>query len=188
MMRDDCAGGRRFSTHRHPWGADLLSTTAAYISGKAGGCYYDASVFFQQLANAPDTLPFRERVLDIRPQSPDLTGCRLRLFPALFGEAVAGFSGPVLSLISFFGLLHVGSLIDKGVAEGFPNSRQQKKTKNNRKRQLAAIPHHLQQSITFSVQTPVGTRPLRRREAAKIPVVEHKGVPGVSTFFGFQVS
>jgi hypothetical protein len=68
--------------------------------------YCDAGVFLQQLTNGADTLSFRERVFDVRPQSPDLTGCRLRLSPALFGEAVAGFSGPVLSLISFFGLLH----------------------------------------------------------------------------------
>ena len=156
MMRDVCADSRRSRTLRHLCGADLLSATAANVGGKARGRHYDAGVFLQQLTNGADSLSFRERVLDIRPQSPDLTGCRLRLFPALFGEAVAGFSGPVLSLISFFGLLHVGSLIDKGVAEGFPNSRQQKKTKNNWKRQLAANPHHLQQPITFSVQTAVG--------------------------------
>ena len=133
MMRDVCAGGRRFSTHGHPWGADLLSTTAAYISGKASGCYYDSGVFFQQLTNAADTLSFRERVLDIRPQSPDLTGGPSPAFSRVVwrGKAVAGFQRPSSESEFVLWIAPRGALsvLTRGWQKDFRTDRQQKKTK-----------------------------------------------------------
>jgi len=58
--------------------------------------------------NRGDTLSLRERSFGCQAKR-SIPGHPLSpAFPALFGEAVAGFNRPVLGLIRFFGLVHGG--------------------------------------------------------------------------------
>jgi hypothetical protein len=108
----------------------FLTKTGSIQSRLAISSSHTGSMVFRLAPTPP--LPWTNtgvRAIAARPESPDLARNHLCIFLVLSREAATSFSRPSQRQVMIFGLAHLLSLYQKGVAAGFPNTNNKKRRK-----------------------------------------------------------